>query len=187
LFRNFDPGQSRRSERVSSLNRVETSTLPTLPVGNDADHLGRDLSWQTQTINSGKVLMEPKIAQSANFQMSLPSIISTVQVNPVRRMRHSLVAGQNCYDRSHESVLLIRSFVWRTQFGRQVDARTPESIRHIVDKGVSQSSSMVAKEPTWVRDGFSMSRRCSVTTFQNVPCCAGYRKLRGIQTQGNAW
>ena len=48
---------------VSTPNRVETSNLLALPLGNDADHLGRDLSWQTQTIVSGNVLLVPKIVQ----------------------------------------------------------------------------------------------------------------------------
>jgi hypothetical protein len=52
------------------------------------------LSWQTQTIVSGNVLLEPNIAQDANFQTSLPSLISTKQVKPVRRMRHS---SQSCF------------------------------------------------------------------------------------------
>ena len=39
---------------VSPPNRVETSNLLALPLGNDADYLGRDLFWLTQTIASCK-------------------------------------------------------------------------------------------------------------------------------------
>lgn len=39
---------------VSTPNGVETSNLLALPLGNDADHLGRDLSWLAQTIVSYK-------------------------------------------------------------------------------------------------------------------------------------
>jgi hypothetical protein len=40
---------------VSTPNRVETSNLLALPLGNDAGYLGRDLSRRTQTIVSCKV------------------------------------------------------------------------------------------------------------------------------------
>jgi hypothetical protein len=46
-FRNFELSLSRRTEIVSTPNRVETSNLLALPLGNDADYLGRDLSWLT--------------------------------------------------------------------------------------------------------------------------------------------
>jgi hypothetical protein len=48
---------------VSTPNRVETSNLLALPLGNDADHLDRDLPWLTQTIVSCKSSLGPKIAQ----------------------------------------------------------------------------------------------------------------------------
>ena len=45
---------------VSPPNRVETSNLLALPLGNDADHLGRDLSWLTQIIVSCKSSLRAK-------------------------------------------------------------------------------------------------------------------------------
>jgi hypothetical protein len=64
LFRNFDLGYGRGTPEVSTLNRVEASSLQALPVGNDTDHLGRDLPWRTQTIVLCKSSFEPQIAQN---------------------------------------------------------------------------------------------------------------------------
>jgi hypothetical protein len=92
--RNFDPGPNRKTKRLSTPNQVEIFNLQALPVGNDADRLGREPSWRTQTIVSCKAFLGLRIApKNANFQMSLPSIISTVQAKPVRRMRHSSLPG----------------------------------------------------------------------------------------------
>jgi hypothetical protein len=56
---------------VSTPNRVETSILLPLPLGDDADNLGRDLSWLTWTIMSDKVSSVHRSPKNADFQTSL--------------------------------------------------------------------------------------------------------------------